>query len=113
MVDANFVESRLLSLSSRRAAAYKGIAALVLAQGARDWMEDKALDKIQYVDLAVDIHHIFPKAWCDQNSIDDERRESIVNKTAIWCRTNRRSVVGAVQVPGLHREERANRFSAA
>ena len=49
--DANFIESRLHSLRTRNAAAYKGIAALILAGGARDWMEDKALDKVQYVDL--------------------------------------------------------------
>ena len=88
-VDATFVESRLLSLRTRNAAAYKGIAALVLAQGARDWMEDKALDKVQYTDLAVDIHHVFPQKWCNDNSIDDQYRESIVNKTAIGAKTNR------------------------
>ncbi|MEZ0383997.1 DUF262 domain-containing protein [Mycobacterium sp. pW045] len=87
--DANFVESRLHSLRTRNAAAYKGIAALILAGGARDWMEDKALDKIQYVDLAVDIHHIFPQKWCDNNGVDNEHRDSIVNKTAISARTNR------------------------
>lgn len=87
--DANFVESRLLSLRTRNAAAYKGIAALVLARGARDWMEDKALDKVQYNDLAVDIHHIFPQKWCRTHDIEDELRESIVNKTAIGARTNR------------------------
>lgn len=87
--DANFTESRLHSLRTRNAAAYKGIAALILAGGARDWMEDKALDKIQYVDLAVDIHHVFPQKWCNDNGIDDEHRESIVNKTTISARTNR------------------------
>ncbi|HEX6356067.1 GmrSD restriction endonuclease domain-containing protein [Actinophytocola sp.] len=87
--DANFTESRLHSLRTRNAAAYKGIAALILAGGARDWMEEKALDKVQHSDLAVDIHHIFPQKWCNENGIDDERRESIVNKTAISARTNR------------------------
>lgn len=87
--DANFTESRLHSLRTRNAAAYKGIAALILAGGARDWMEDKALDKVQYVDLAVDIHHVFPQKWCDTNGIDAEHRESIVNKTTISARTNR------------------------
>jgi hypothetical protein len=87
--DANFVESRLHSLRTRNAAAYKGIAALILANGARDWMEDKALDKVQYVDLAVDIHHVFPQKWCNDHKIDDEHRESIVNKTTISARTNR------------------------
>ncbi len=87
--DANFTESRLHSLRTRNAAAYKGIAALILANGARDWMEDKALDKVQYLDLAVDIHHVFPQKWCSDHVIDDERRESIVNKTTISARTNR------------------------
>lgn len=92
--DASFVESRLHSLRTRNAAAYKGIAALILAGGARDWMEDKALDKVQYIDLAVNIHHVFPQKWCNDNGVDDEHRESIVNKTTISARTNR--VIGGV-----------------
>lgn len=87
--DATFVESRLHSLRTRNAAAYKGIYALLLGNQARDWMEDKALDQVQYVSLAVDIHHIFPQKWCMDRKIDDERRESIVNKTAISAVTNR------------------------
>jgi hypothetical protein len=87
--DAVFVESRLHSLRTRNAAAYRGIYALLLGNEARDWMEDKALDKVQYKDLAVDIHHIFPQKWCNDHDIDDEHRESIVNKTAIGATTNR------------------------
>jgi hypothetical protein len=87
--DATFVESRLHSLRTRNAAAYKGIYSLALANQARDWMEDKALEKVQYATLDTDIHHIFPKLWCAAHGIDDERRESIVNKTAISARTNR------------------------
>lgn len=87
--DATFVESRLHSLRTRGAAAYKGIYALLLGNEARDWMEDRALDKVQYVNLAVDIHHIFPQKWCNDHGIDDEHRESIVNKTAISATTNR------------------------
>lgn len=92
--DASFVESRLHSLRTRNAAAYKGIYALLLGNAARDWMKDQALDKVQYSSLNVDIHHIFPAAWCDKNDIDNERRESIVNKTGIAYDTNR-SIGGA------------------
>ncbi len=115
--DANFVESRLHSLRTRNAAAYKGLYALLLARGARDWMKDKALDKAQYASLKVDIHHVFPQHWCQQHGIDEERRESIVNKTAIAFDTNRsiggaapsrytatiekRAQVGAAQLNGL------------
>jgi hypothetical protein len=90
----SFRESRLLSLRSRLAAAYKGIYSLLLDRGARDWMTDKALDKVQYVDLKVDIHHIFPKRWCEQNHIDEERRDCIVNKTPLSASTNQ-SIGGA------------------
>src|SRR5699024_8756571 len=89
VLDAQFVESRLHSLRTRNAAAYKGIYTLLLQNQARDWMEDKRLDLVQHRELAVDIHHIFPKKWCAENGIDDEHRESIVNKTAVSARTNR------------------------
>lgn len=58
--DASFVESRLHSLRTRNAAAYKGLYALLLGGGARDWRYDKALDRTQYSALAVDVHHVFP-----------------------------------------------------
>jgi hypothetical protein len=88
--DATFVESRLHSLRTRGAAAYKGIHALVIADNAADWMYDKTFDKVQYVDMSVDIHHIFPWKWCVDAGIDDERRESIVNKTPLSAATNRK-----------------------
>ena len=49
----------------------------------------KAMDKVQYLDLAIDVHHIFPKKWCDANEIDVVDRESIVNKTPLAADTNR------------------------
>ncbi|AJK68752.1 DUF262 domain-containing protein [Corynebacterium marinum] len=94
VADANFTESRLHSMRTRNSAAYKGVAALVMAGGARDWMEDKAFGAVQHKDMAVDIHHIFPQRWCNENGIDDEHRESIVNKTMLGARTNR--VIGGV-----------------
>jgi hypothetical protein len=47
-----------------------------------------AFDKAHFLDMQVDIHHIFPKAWCIKNDIEDELRESIVNKTPLAKRTN-------------------------
>ena len=92
--DANFVESRLHSLRTRNAAAYKGIYALTLGRGAKDWLYDKKLDRTQYSALKVDIHHVFPQKWCRDHDIDDERRESIVNKTPLAAETNR--IIGGV-----------------
>ncbi|MFG2250915.1 DUF262 domain-containing protein [Spirillospora sp. NPDC048823] len=89
VADCIFAASRLLSLRTRNAAAYKGIYALLLSQGAKDWMYDKSLDKVQYIELAVDIHHIFPYKWCLDHDIDPAMRESIVNKTPLSAETNR------------------------
>lgn len=89
VADANFTESRLHSLRTRNSAAYKGIAALIMAQDSRDWIEDRAFGAVQHKDMAVDIHHIFPQRWCNENGIDAEHRESIVNKTMLSARTNR------------------------
>lgn len=86
--DANFFESRLLSMRTRNSAAYKGVYALLMAQGTRDWMFNQSFDKAAFLSLQVDIHHIFPKAWCAKNEIDAERRESIVNKTPLAKKTN-------------------------
>ncbi|OHO32615.1 hypothetical protein HMPREF2690_09705 [Corynebacterium sp. HMSC034E11] len=94
VTDANFVESRLHSMRTRNSAAYKGVMALLMANNSKDWMEDKMFGAVQYKDMNVDIHHIFPQAWCNKNNIDDEHRESIVNKTMLSARTNR--VIGGV-----------------
>lgn len=88
IVDANFFESRLHSLRTRNSAAYKGIYALLMAQDTRDWMMNQPFDKAAFLAMRVDIHHIFPKAWCQKNGIDRERRESIVNKTPLSKKTN-------------------------
>ncbi|WP_147915797.1 DUF262 domain-containing protein [Ruania zhangjianzhongii] len=102
--DANFVESRLLSLRTRNAAAYKGIYALLMAQDTRDWLFNQPFDRAHYRDLAVDIHHIFPKAWCLKNDIDPALRESIVNKTPLARKTNQAvgGVSPAVYMPRLY-----------
>lgn len=89
VLDAGFQESRLYTLRTRNSAAYKGIYALLIGGGAKDWMYDQEFGKAQYVDLHTDIHHVFPYQWCLDNSIDPVLRESIVNKTPLAARTNR------------------------
>ncbi|RNL84239.1 GmrSD restriction endonuclease domain-containing protein [Halostreptopolyspora alba] len=91
--EANFFESRLHSLRTRNAAAYKGIHALLMADGTKDWLHNQRFDRAHYLNLAVDIHHIFPKAWCIKNEIDPEFRESVVNKTPLARKTNQ--VIGS------------------
>ncbi len=93
---ASFSSSRLLTLRTRNSAAYKGIYALLMREGCLDWQKHKTISLASFFDYRIDIHHIFPKAWCnrlrgDQRTpyVDAARRESIVNKTAISFDTNR------------------------
>jgi hypothetical protein len=62
--------------------------ALLMAQNTRDWMFNQPFTKADFLSMQVDIHHIFPKAWCGKTGIDEERRESIVNKTPMAKKTN-------------------------
>ena len=91
ITEASFRESRLISLHRRNAAAYKGIYALLMATGCRDWKANQAFDRAVYLKMSVDIHHVFPQKWCRYNSIDPNLRESIVNKTPLAAKTNQRS----------------------
>lgn len=103
--DANFVESRLLSLRTRNSAAYKGIYALLMKRQPKDWMFDQNINQQNYTDMQVDIHHIFPKQWCDSHHIDSDIRDSVVNKTPLAKKTNiyLRGESPATYIPRLER----------
>jgi hypothetical protein len=89
VTEASFLAPRLLTLRTRNSAAYKGIYALLMRNGCMDWVMQERMDYAAFFEYAVDIHHVFPKAWCDSNNVDPAQRESIVNKTAISAATNR------------------------
>ncbi|MBM3273291.1 DUF262 domain-containing protein, partial [Candidatus Kaiserbacteria bacterium] len=85
---------RLLTMRSRLSAAYKGLQALLLRQGAIDFRSGQAFDQTVFFDEGVDIHHIFPKAWCESQKLPASLYDSVVNKTPLGYRTNR--IIGGV-----------------
>jgi hypothetical protein len=90
--DANFQSGRLDTLRSRNSAAYKGINVLIQRNGAQDFFWKctiRDLDENDWEECKLDIHHIFPKAWCDDNIISPKRFNSILNKTPISYKANR------------------------
>ena len=89
LYDAQFAPTRLLTLRTRRSAAYKGIYALLLRGGARDWKTGEESSTQRYFDESVDIHHVFPQDWCKKRGIEPARCDSIVNKTPLTASTNR------------------------
>ncbi len=90
LTEANFNPERLLSLKTRISAAYKGLYALQMKSAAKDWRQGVELTLAAYHDEAVDIHHIFPVAWCEKNAVPLALYDSIINKTPINAETNRR-----------------------
>ena len=87
--DSEFSEARLLTLRTRNSAAYKGIYAMLLGEGARDWMTGEESTIQSYFDENIDIHHVFPQLWCRQHDVEATRCDSVVNKTPLTARTNR------------------------
>ncbi|GAA2670633.1 MULTISPECIES: DUF262 domain-containing protein [Actinosynnema] len=87
--EAQFFSSRLWSLRTRGSAAYKGLYALLLKAGPVDWGTGSDMSDENYFDNAVNIHHVFPKAWCEKQGISPADYNSIVNKTPLTARTNR------------------------
>jgi hypothetical protein len=89
ITDANFAPGRLLTLRTRNSAAYKGLHALLMRDGCLDFRTGYPYDIQTYFDERIDIHHIFPQAWCRANGINAKRCDCVVNKTPISARTNR------------------------
>lgn len=87
--EANFAPTRLDTLRTRGSAAYKGLYALLMKQPALDWRSGDPMTVATYFDDYIDIHHIFPKAWCDKNKIAPAVYNAITNKTPLSARTNR------------------------
>ena len=89
---AQFQAERLLTLRTRNSAAYKGLYALQMRQGARNFKNGQPINVHVYMEDAIDIHHIFPRHWCDapERRIDWKIADCVVNKTALDAHTHRR-----------------------
>lgn len=91
---AYFQATRLLGLQTRNSAAYKGVMALVFRENALDLIDGEQMTNVKAINTPPDIHHIFPRAYCEKTGLPRERWNSIVNKTPLIARTNR--VIGGV-----------------
>lgn len=81
--DAVFQIDRLDTLRTRLAAAYKGVNARLMLSGAQDFISGEPFEIMTYFDSQVDIHHIFPRDWCNKNGIPASRYDSIINKSPL------------------------------
>lgn len=81
--EAVFQQERLRSLRRRLSAAYKGIHALLMRHGCRDFRTNRPADIMTFVSDKIDIHHVFPQAWCKKQGISPDVFNSIINKTPL------------------------------
>lgn len=89
-----FRADRLKTMRMRLSAAYKGLNALLMKEGAQDFRSGQKFDHTVFFGENVDIHHIFPQDWCKKQSIKPEVYDSIINKTPLAFRTNR--IIGGI-----------------
>jgi hypothetical protein len=89
-----FRDDRLKTMRSRLSAAYKGMNALLMKEGAQDFRSGQRFDHTVFFGENVDIHHIFPQDWCKRQGIPPTIYDSIINKTPLSYRTNR--IIGGV-----------------
>lgn len=105
--DTSVRASRIRELRSRQSAAYKGVNALLMKSGATDFRSGQDYDHAVFFDESVDIHHIFPRDWCQGQKLHPAAFDSIVNKTPLSAKTNR-TLGGVAPSKYLNRLETAN-----
>jgi hypothetical protein len=105
--DANFQPDRFDTLRSRLSAAYKAINVLILREGAKDWLWNAGITELDIDEVSLDIHHIFPRDWCIKHGKKKESYDSILNKTPLSYRANRKigGDAPSVYIPRLQEEK--------
>jgi hypothetical protein len=107
-----FRADRLKTMRMRLSAAYKGVNALLMQEGAQDFRSGQKFDHTVFFGENVDIHHIFPQKWCKDQGIAASVYDSIINKTPLSYKTNR-IIGGAAPSEYLSQLEKGNAATPA
>jgi len=73
----------------------------LIKDGGLDFRTGEKITIQMYFDDRIDIHHIFPQAYCKQKGIDPKRCDCVINKTGISAKTNR--IIGG-NAPSIYLE---------
>lgn len=87
--NSHFQATRLLGLQTRQSAAYKGIMALLYKNKGEDFMRGISIDIVNSMEASPDIHHVFPRSYCEKAGLDRQKWNSVVNKTPLLPESNR------------------------
>ena len=89
VAEGRFFEDKLDTLKNRTTDAFKAVYALLLQQECRDFVNGDKISTMDNAQEIVDVHHIFPKAWCEREGYGEKEYDSIVNKTPLSAVTNK------------------------
>jgi hypothetical protein len=59
--------------------------------GCVNWLLNQQIQWSSYLEMQIDIHHVFPRAWCEKEGVDDVRRES-ARRQAVRLDDDRRNL---------------------
>lgn len=59
-----------------------------------DFYTEDTIELTSYFDLVIDIHHIFPKSYCEEQKYKRSLWNSAVNKAPLSVKTNRHILRG-------------------
>lgn len=86
VIDAEFLESRLLT-ADEDSGVYRGLFALLMARGARDWRTGKLFDASTVAELQPGFHQVFPPGFCRVHNVDPQLAASVLNRTPLGRRS--------------------------
>ena len=75
----------LMKAKSIQSAIYKGIISIIFHHGARDFLAGRNMNSVE----SIEIHHIFPKKYCEVQRFPKERFDNVANRTPIMKKTNK------------------------
>lgn len=86
VLDAEFAESRLIT-ADETSGVYRGLFALLMARGARDWRTGKPFDAGTYEELQPRFDTVFPAEFCSRIGARQDASASVLNRTPMGRRT--------------------------
>lgn len=79
-------QSRLLS-AGPDSGVYRGVYALIMARGARDWRTGEAFNAETSERLEPGFHEVFPRGFCEAHGVAPQLAGSVLNRTPMGIRT--------------------------